>query len=273
MVTGATRGEFAPRRQESAIRRFMIAGMKHGKENSDAVPDGSFSTQRDGDALWVFGQMVRVLTDGIRQNDGSYDLVEILMPPGSVGSPSHSHELSNDHLIVLSGEIEAELDGTSRLLRAGEHFRSPADTEYGWSSVGLETCRVLICSQPSGMVRFYRSVGTPLGPPSSRASGRIPLHPPPAGAGQRAGPHGLASGSLGGNPINQLGETLAGYSGRPGMPGLGSAEAGPNIRSHNVPNSGPAGPPIERFRSIPMVVNASRQPAWPKSPPRSRSSL
>ncbi len=69
----------------------------------------------------------------------SQTAVMILAPGGESSQEPNVHEKSDQVLLVVEGEVEAEVEGKKRLLRAGEVCLVPAGAKHRFMNVGHQS--------------------------------------------------------------------------------------------------------------------------------------
>ena len=104
-------------------------------------------------AYWTMGGLWTVLMDG-RDSDGSYSVIEQLMPPGPQASP-HRHEWTDEVFYILGGEAEFLLEDRVERAGKGALVFIPRGTVHAFRVVGDRPCRAMNLYTPAG---FERSV-------------------------------------------------------------------------------------------------------------------
>ena len=66
------------------------------------------------------------------ETGGKYSLMEAEVAPRGKGPPVHFHTEFDEEIEVMRGTVEVEVDGTKRLLRAGERVMIPRGTNHSW---------------------------------------------------------------------------------------------------------------------------------------------
>jgi len=130
------------------------------------------------ESRWVGGQLVRIHVDGAAENGGVFDLLEICVRAGASGSPENDLGCADELLLVLSGHVEAWLDGRTVELGPGDTLTCVRGSSFGWRCAGPDNCRVMLRSRPSGAVRLQRLLGTSLGTPEAGNPVRGPAPQP-----------------------------------------------------------------------------------------------
>jgi len=116
-----------------------------------------------GQTLNVLGDAVTLLATGA-QTGGTMTAVEVLARPGS-GPPPHTHVYA-ELFYVLEGELEIELEGTSRVVNAGELAAVPGGAVHTYRNTSAEPVNFLAVLHPAGHERFFAEIGVPLDAPT-----------------------------------------------------------------------------------------------------------
>ena len=104
-------------------------------------------------------QTLEVVLDG-NDTGGTLALLRLRMPPGA-GAPPHRHGREAETMVVLEGDLWAELDGVERALVAGEAIHLPQGSLHAFRSDGGAVVDVI--ATPAGLEEFFR-VACPLEP-------------------------------------------------------------------------------------------------------------
>ncbi len=88
------------------------------------------------------------------ETGGAMAIVDTVAPPRS-GPPRHVHHAEDETFVVLSGEIEAWLDGKSLTLGPGESAMIPRGAEHTFRVIGDQPCRKLVILTPGGFEGFF----------------------------------------------------------------------------------------------------------------------
>ena len=116
------------------------------------------------EVIHLLGDTIRVLA-GATDTDGAVTVVEVISPPGG-GPPLHTHP-ETEVFVVRDGELELEVDGAVRRLRAGEAATAPAGTPHTYRNASDAPARFLVAITPAGMERFFAELAAAAadGPP------------------------------------------------------------------------------------------------------------
>jgi mannose-6-phosphate isomerase-like protein (cupin superfamily) len=95
----------------------------------------------------------------IRRSDDEALEVEATYAPGGGPPPSHLHPAQDEHFEVLEGSMQAVVDGSKRVLDAGDELDIPRGTAHQmWNSAGAPA-RVRWVTTPRGRTEdFFRAV-------------------------------------------------------------------------------------------------------------------
>lgn len=116
--------------------------------------------------LDVMGPRIQLLTNFSENRD--YSAMKAEVPPG-VTVPVHSHG-DRETFVVLSGELEAFVEDSWIVAKAGETVDIPGDVKHAWRNSSNETVSLLVVST-ARMGEFFTEIGRPVddvpsGPPS-----------------------------------------------------------------------------------------------------------
>ncbi|SFJ83662.1 Cupin domain-containing protein [Paenibacillus sp. UNC496MF] len=125
------------------------------------------------EVLDVLGPRLQHLT--ALSDNQDYCLMKGELFPG-VFVPVHSHE-DRETFVVISGEIEAWLDGAWSVYRAGDTLDIAPNRKHAWRNVSSEPVTLLIASTMK-MGQFFKEIGRPAasvppGPPEPAAVGNF----------------------------------------------------------------------------------------------------
>ena len=125
----------------------------------------------EGEAFWLLG-MLQTVKIGRADTNGSFGLLEIVVPPGH-GSPWHVHPEEDEWFYVLDGNITFYVGDTRLDLTAGGFAFGPKGVPHTFIGAGPEPAKALVGFAPMQFEGFLREVG-------QSAPARV-LPPPPAG--------------------------------------------------------------------------------------------
>ena len=123
-------------------------------------------------SYWHVGSLWSVLMDGAR-SDGSYSLIEQLMPPGPQ-APPHLHEGADEVFYILEGEAEFFLGDRLEKAGPGALVFIPRGAIHAFRVTGDKPCRALNLYTPAGFEQTLPAFAQPAGsltlpPPAWRA--------------------------------------------------------------------------------------------------------
>src|SRR6185295_19787201 len=93
------------------------------------------------------------------ETNGSFSLLEITQRPGSE-PPYHVHDLEDETIYVLEGQISFMVDGEIQELGAGQTIFLPRGIPHTFR-VRSEMARTLLYLTPAGFENYFRSLGSP----------------------------------------------------------------------------------------------------------------
>ena len=117
------------------------------------------------------GVRMNILLSG-EQTGNAFSMIEGIMPPGGDGG-LHLHELEDESMYLLSGELEVTLGDGEFILRPGETYFAPRNMPHRLRNLGSEEARTILINTPGTFDPFIKQAGIPLTGPE------IPLLPPP----------------------------------------------------------------------------------------------
>jgi quercetin dioxygenase-like cupin family protein len=102
-----------------------------------------------GDFLTMPGGARVVITQSTADSDGERVEMEFSLPTGASGPPLHFHPAQKEEWHVLSGTLEAHLDGDWRELNEGESVSIPAGSPHTFRNRSGDTVRVRDVHMPA----------------------------------------------------------------------------------------------------------------------------
>jgi len=118
------------------------------------------------DVIGVGALKIRYLVDGAAT--GGLGVFELIVPPGAMVPPPHSHTDNEECVYVLEGALRYSVDGETRELRPGDWMSTPRGSVHHFSNPSSETARVLVVLTPDIGAEYFREVGAVVnagGPP------------------------------------------------------------------------------------------------------------
>lgn len=112
----------------------------------------------EGEAFWLLG-MLQTIKIGRADTDGSYGLVEIVVPPGH-GSPWHVHTEEDEWFYVLEGNFTFYVGDTRLDLTTGGFAYGPKGVPHTFIGAGPGPARALVGFAPMQFEGFLRDVGS-----------------------------------------------------------------------------------------------------------------
>lgn len=135
------------------------SGFGGSEASSVQVPGGRVLAPEEGKRIQVPGGSIVLKTRGTKA-PGDYDLMEIMIEPGSAGPHPHVHRTFEHHFYVLEGEF-AFLVGDQQYVRlgSGSLIHVPLGIVHDFRNSGSVRARCLHVSSPSGHYRYFEEMG------------------------------------------------------------------------------------------------------------------
>lgn len=105
---------------------------------------------------WLGTQYEIILSK--EQSGGAMSIVRSEAPPDS-GPPMHVHADADETFVLLTGTAEFMLNGTRKMLRAGETIFVPRGQEHTFRVIGSAPCKHLVILTPGGFEGFFFEMG------------------------------------------------------------------------------------------------------------------
>jgi quercetin dioxygenase-like cupin family protein len=105
---------------------------------------------------WVLGHKVTP-----HETTGNYDLMVAETPPRVQGPPPHFHNSYKESFLIIEGEMEFFVNGTTKIVRAGESVDIPPKTLHTFSNKSDKLCKWVNIHSPKGFRNFFEEMGIP----------------------------------------------------------------------------------------------------------------
>lgn len=91
------------------------------------------------------------------RNETNGELLEfdLFAQPSAAGPPPHVHPKSEEHFEIVSGRLQAEVNGTPMSFAEGESFTVPAGVPHTWWNEGREEAQVRVTLMPEGGMESF----------------------------------------------------------------------------------------------------------------------
>ena len=113
----------------------------------------TINTLEASDRLFVLGETLRPL---LTNDMGSSIEIFDTSGPINAGPPVHTHPWEEVY-VVLSGELEVNVDGHAKIIGAGAVAHVPANTKHGYRNVS-DDCHFLTIVTRGNAARFFAEV-------------------------------------------------------------------------------------------------------------------
>ncbi len=105
---------------------------------------------------------------------GAYSLIEMTVPARFPIAPPHHHTQFTERFVVIDGEIEAELNGVSQRLRAGDSAVATPGIRHSLRNASDNPASLLLIASPGGHEHFFHELidwmnREPQWPPADRS--------------------------------------------------------------------------------------------------------
>lgn len=113
---------------------------------------------------------INYLLDG--SGNGTAGTFELVVPPGAMVPPPHSHTHNEEIVYCLEGTLRYSVDGDVRDLQPGDSMYSPKGAVHAFSNPHDEIARVLIFNTPDIGAQYFHDVAEVInagGPPDKAA--------------------------------------------------------------------------------------------------------
>ena len=104
------------------------------------------------------GEMVVVRATG-DETGGSYDLIELTIPPGPGVTPLHVHHDNDEAMYVVEGVLTAQLGDDRHVLTRGSYALAPRGLPHTYRNSGDEPARVLFTLTPGNGWGYLQEAG------------------------------------------------------------------------------------------------------------------
>lgn len=154
--------------------------------DSTTTRRGFAVTADEGQAIWFLSTLTinKVTSD---MTHGQLCIVDHRVPPG-FGPPPHVHDVSDEALLVLEGELEGHCGGEPWRAGPGSLVFLPSGVPHVFQVSAAGPGRLIVVVSPGGFDQFVAAAGEPA------TDLRLPDHPEPpdpARLGQLAAAHGI----------------------------------------------------------------------------------
>lgn len=129
------------------------------KADADRAMQGYMLARDEGEAFWLLG-MLQFVKIGMADTNGSYGLLEIVVPPG-LGSPWHVHPEEDEWFYVLDGNLTFYVGDERMDLTTGGFGFGPKAVPHTFIGAGPNPTRALVGLAPVQFEGFLREVGQP----------------------------------------------------------------------------------------------------------------
>jgi len=105
---------------------------------------------------WVLGNKITS-----HETTGDYDLMIAETPLKVPGPPPHLHDSLKESFLIVEGEMQFIINGTTTIVKAGESVDIPPNTVHTFANVSDQPCKFVNIHSPKGFKRFFEELGIP----------------------------------------------------------------------------------------------------------------
>lgn len=105
---------------------------------------------------WVLGHKVTS-----HDTTGDYDLMMAETPPKVQGPPPHLHQSYKESFLIIEGEMEFFVNGSTQVVKAGESLDIPPKTLHTFANKSDVPCKWVNIHSPKGFRTFFEQIGVP----------------------------------------------------------------------------------------------------------------
>lgn len=105
---------------------------------------------------WVMGHKITA-----HEITGDYDLMFGETPAKVTGPPLHLHNSFTESFLIVEGEMQFMVNGTTTTVKAGESVDIPPNTVHTFANVSDRPCKFVNIHSPKGFRRFFEELGIP----------------------------------------------------------------------------------------------------------------
>ncbi len=116
----------------------------------------SHKMDTNNNTKWVLGHKVTP-----HDTSGDYDLMVAETPPNVQGPPPHLHNSFKESFLIIEGEMEFFVNGSTRVVKAGESLDIPPMTLHTFANKSDAPCKWINIHSPKGFRTFFEQLGIP----------------------------------------------------------------------------------------------------------------
>lgn len=109
------------------------------------------------DTRWVVGDIYRLALT-TEDTGGGFAMVDATIPPGG-GPVPHVHKKSDEHYLVIEGELEFQFGAEQVTLARGDALHVSRGTLHGFRNVSIQPARMIFMFTPGGPEGVFTAVG------------------------------------------------------------------------------------------------------------------
>lgn len=97
-----------------------------------------------------------------RSGTDEVSVLDVVLPPHSLGAPPHLHHREDEYFYILEGEVTLLLGQEERAAPSGTHAALPRELKHGYWNGGNTPAHVLITIAPGRFGQFFLDVAEDL---------------------------------------------------------------------------------------------------------------
>lgn len=121
------------------------------------MTDHSLVRADDAETKWFNGDIYRFALTA-EMTRGAIGMIDATVPPGG-GPIPHIHEGSDEHYILISGDLQFTIGDAPLTLHAGDSLTIGRGTLHGFRNESIQPARIVFMFTPGGPERLFSLAG------------------------------------------------------------------------------------------------------------------
>jgi quercetin dioxygenase-like cupin family protein len=139
------------------IKRFGGGPDTARREGNKRMSDWVIRRAEETETKWFNGDIYRLALTA-EDTGGAIGMVDATIPPGG-GPPPHLHRNSDEHYLVVEGELEFQLGPQKVTLARSDSLHIPRGTLHGFRNVSIQPARMILLFSPGGPEGIFSAAG------------------------------------------------------------------------------------------------------------------